>query len=114
MAGRYVTMQDGATGTGNGTSISCRVLQYPVQAIVQVFGTFVATVTFEATVDGSNWIAVALADMNDTSRTRGTTATGAGLFLLDNAAGLDSIRSRVSTYTSGTVNVVGCIVEGGR
>ncbi|MFQ5592513.1 MAG: hypothetical protein ACE5HE_15255, partial [Phycisphaerae bacterium] len=77
------------------------------QATFQVTGTFSATITWEGTVDGSNWAAVALAQLGDTSRTRTLTSTTTGLLLLEEAGGLRGVRARVSAYTSGTVTVTG-------
>lgn len=98
------TMQAAAAATGDGTALPLG--DYAMGAL-QLSGTFSATVTFEATVDGSNWIAVALANANSTTRARATTATAAGIFLLEEAAGLTLLRARVSAYTSGNVTVVG-------
>lgn len=97
-------MQSAAAATGDGTALP---LGDRSMAALQLSGTFSATVTFEATVDGSNWIAVALANANSTTRARATTATAAGIFLLEEAGGLTLLRARVSAYTSGDVTVVG-------
>jgi len=102
--GPQTTMQSAATGTANGTSL---MLGNYAQATIQVTGTFSAEVTWEATVDGTNWVAVALADLNSTSRARGTSDTTAGLYLLEEAGGLQRLRARVSTFTSGSVTAVG-------
>lgn len=99
-----VKLQDAAAATGNGTEIE---LAGRSSLILQLFGTFVATVTFEANIDRTNWIAVALADLNSTTRARATTATVAGLFLLDECGGLQKFRARVSAFTSGAVSVWG-------
>lgn len=97
-------MQVAAAATGNGTSL---ILYGRSSAAVQVVGTFVGTVTWEATVDGANWVAVALADLNSTTRARATTATAPGLFLLDAIGGLHALRARVSAYTSGSITATG-------
>jgi hypothetical protein len=99
-----VKMQDAAAATGNGTTLQ---LAGRSSAVLQVSGTFAATVTWEGTVDGSNWVGVALADLNSTTRARALTATAAGLYLLDGVAGLLAVRARISAYTSGNVTVVG-------
>lgn len=79
---------------------------------VQIAGTFTATVTFEATVDGSNWIAVRVIAVGadpTASASYVTTATAAGLFAPSREGGrlaaFDQFRVRVSAYTSGTVAV---------
>lgn len=100
--GSIIKAQNAAEVDGNGTVVP---LGGRSSLVVQVFGTFSATVTFEASLDGSNWIAVALANLNSTTRARATTATAAGLFLLDAIGGLELFRARVSSYASGAVSV---------
>lgn len=99
-----VKLQDAAVATGNGTVIP---LSGRSNLVVQVFGTFVATITWEATVDGTTWQGVALADLASATRARALTATVAGLFLLDEVGGLQQFRARISAFTSGTVNAWG-------
>lgn len=86
--------QTAATATGNGTAAA--VSGYGAITF-QVTGTFTATVTFEATVDGSTWVAL---PVYDTSLARQTTATAPGTFQA-NISGYSSVRARV-TWTSGT------------
>lgn len=93
------TLQSGATATGNGTALDCS--GYSVAA-VQIDGITTATITFEATVDGDNWVAVQAENLANGSE--GTTATADGLFRLS-LFGLAQIRCRISAYTSGTINV---------
>lgn len=100
--GNIIKAQDGATATGNGATVP---LDGRSSLVLQLFGTFSATVTFEASINGSDWIAVALANLNSTTRARASTATAAGLFLFDAIAGLVHFRARISAYTSGTINV---------
>lgn len=95
-------LQAAADATGNGTALDVAGFS---QVVLQVSGTFSGTITWEATVDGTNWIAVALADLNSTTRARATTATAVGLYLLDTIAGLQKVRARVSAYTSGNITV---------
>ena len=96
-----VLMQDSAVATGNGTELT--VAGHSV-AVLQASGTFEATITFEAAVDGGNWIAVQATNL--TSGTAATTATAAGLYRIT-VAGLRVLRARISEYTSGSVIVVG-------
>lgn len=102
----YTTMQDAAGETGNGTE----VLTYGANAfIVQVSGTLTnLTVTFEHTVDGTNY--VALIGINKASGAKATTATTAGVFVF-NTSGSVSVRARVSTYVAGSVTVVGAAMQ---
>lgn len=97
------TLQSAAGATGNGTVFlvdGCR------SAMFQISGTFVGTITFEATVDGSNWVTYALSDISTTARTHATTQTTAGIYTADDLAGLMAIRARISAWTSGAITVV--------
>lgn len=95
-------LQSAAVATGNGTIYS---LTGNDSAVFQVTGTFVGTVTWEATVDGTNWGGVAVADLASTTRARALTSTAPGLFLLDSVGGIQSVRARVSAWTSGAITV---------
>lgn len=68
-------------------------------AVVQVTGAFVGTISFEATLDGSNWFAVNAAPV--TGGALVTTATAAGQWIIG-TSGFAQTRVRVSAYTSGT------------
>ena len=95
------TLQSGATATGNGTAMDVGGLAV---AGLQVTGITTATITFEGTIDGSNW--VALRALNLATGAVATTATADGVFQVP-MAGLDELRVRISAYTSGTITVVG-------
>lgn len=68
----------------------------------QVTGTFTATITFEASVDGTNYVAVPATNL--VSGAKATTATAAGIYLV-HAPGVRYTRARVSAYTDGAVVV---------
>lgn len=70
---------------------------------LQLSGTWVGTVSFEATVDGNTWVAFNMAPSN--SATAASSATSGGAWSA-NCAGYDSVKARVSAYTSGTVKAV--------
>lgn len=98
-------MQTGATATGNGTPLCCTG---HTTASMQVSGTFTGTVTFEATINGSTWVAILV-----TNLTTGATATNtaaAGIFRAS-CAGLAEIRARISAYTNGSITVHGRVTE---
>jgi hypothetical protein len=102
-------MQTGATATGSGTAITCTE---PIEGgfsavIMQVSGTFVGTITFEATVDGNNWVNILVDNLNTGSAS--LTATGPGIFRAT-ALGLAQVRARISAYTSGSITVAGRVV----
>jgi hypothetical protein len=97
------TLQSAATATGNGSSL---LLDRYTHVALQVSGTFSATVTFEVTVDGTNWVSAACLDVSDTTRTHKATTTAVGVFTFDEFVGVTGLRARISAYTSGSVTVV--------
>lgn len=95
------TMQNAVSATGNGTSLD---VQGKAVAVLQITGTFSATINFEASVDDTNWFNINATQLGADALI--TSATGTGLFRIS-CAGIKSIRARV-TWTSGTsVTVVG-------
>lgn len=66
----------------------------------QLAGTWSGTVTFEATIDGTNWVA-ANADPVP-SGAAASTATGNGIYQVP-CAGFSQVRARFSTATSGQI-----------
>ena len=69
---------------------------------MDVSGTWVGTLTFEATVDDSNWRTVTVVKLGDGSSVTTTTANGA--FALPNS-GVARFRVRATAWTSGTASV---------
>lgn len=98
-----VVMQNAAGATGNGTVFDAKGNGYNV-LVAQVTGTFVGTVTFECSLDGTNWLA--LQGVNLTSGSAATTATAGSIFRFD-IGGVRYVRARVSAYTSGAITVTG-------
>ncbi len=69
-------------------------------AVLDLRGTFTATVSFEATVDGTNYFAIT--GINQATQVQAISTTAAGVFFCS-VTGFRRIRARVSAYTSGTV-----------
>lgn len=70
---------------------------------VQLSGTFTATAAFECSVDGSNWVALALKASSQTAEaTLVTTSTSAGVFSIPTEA-IPHFRVRCSAYTDGAI-----------
>lgn len=106
------TMQNAATANGNGVAIvpSDMTTNAMFGAVgIQITGTFSATVNFEVTFDGTNWVPVMGTKLSDDSRATSTTATGAYSILLNGAL---QARARISGYSSGSVTVVGRLIPG--
>lgn len=72
---------------------------------VDLRGTFVATVTFQGTIDGTNWFTIAVIPAGSGANIASvTTATAAGAWV-GNANGMQQVRAIATAYTSGTVTV---------
>jgi hypothetical protein len=99
MGGTIHQLQSAATAQGNGTELNVKGVN---TVGLQVTGTFVGTVVFEGTVEGSF---VQIYGVNPNDGSAANQATAAGLFLIP-VAGLTSFRARVSAYTSGSITVV--------
>lgn len=97
---KKTTLQSAATATGNGTT--AKVQGYTTAAI-QVTGTFVGTVSFEASLDNTNFDALECFPINNRSLTA-TTATATGTWRC-NITGIAGLRGRISAYTSGSITV---------
>ena len=91
----YLVLQNAVAATGNGEVMD--VSGYAALA-VQVVGTFVATIYFEGTVDGSNW--TALQGVSMSAGYIATSATAADALYIA-TPGLSLFRARV-TWSSGT------------
>jgi hypothetical protein len=69
---------------------------------VQVTGTFSATLSFEMSIDGTNFVSVLATNVN--SGGIATTTTATGIYKFD-VVGALVVRVRASAYTSGTATV---------
>lgn len=93
------TLQSAAAATGNGTPLTVNGM---ASCIFTITGSFVGTITFEGTEDNTNYSSLSTVQLGTT--TIGSTATGIGLFEVP-VAGLQSVRARISAYTSGNITV---------
>jgi len=99
------TLQSAAVATGNGNI--CQV--YGCSTVgMQVTIAATATITFEATVDGTTWVAVSAVNIG--SGASGSTATATGTYIA-NVAGFLTFRARISTWGSGAVTVTALVTE---
>lgn len=100
-----VTMQDAAAATGEGALLRVTSVDGTCTfGTMQVTGTFVGTVTFQATVDGTNWVSLLMTNL--TTGSTSATATAPGIFRAT-VAGLKAVRANVTAYTSGDITVTG-------
>lgn len=97
----FDTLQNAATGTGNGTAL---YTDGHATAMFTVTGSGSWTVTFEGTEDGTNWYS--LNTNRQGTDTIGSTATNTtlGTYKAD-VSGFQYVRARVSTFASGSVTV---------
>jgi len=74
--------------------------------VVDLRGTFTATVTFQGTIDGTNWFTIAVLPAGGSVNVASvTTATAAGAWA-GSATGFLRVRAIATAYTSGPVTVV--------
>ncbi len=97
------TLQSAVGASANGTVFDTSGLG---GVALQVTGTFSATVHFEHSIDGTNYVAVQGSNLN--TGALATSATAAGLYYIPVAGNL--FRARV-VWASGTVTVVGYLTE---
>lgn len=97
-----VLLQDAATATGDGEALEVGNARAVNIHFVDV-GTPSATLTFESTLDGTNWIAQ---PMIIAAGTYATTLAAPGLVRLPLDASIKMLRARISTYGSGQITVV--------
>jgi hypothetical protein len=71
---------------------------------VQITGITTATVTFQATIDGTNWVAIGLVDSADWTSIA-TTATADGIYVLHYPKGFTKFRANITSNTAGTIYV---------
>lgn len=96
----YLNKTSGAVAA-NDTSVTLAWRETsPGFVAVQLAGTFSGTITFEATVDGANWVAIN--GMPVASTTPASTATAAGIWYIT-ANGVTAVRARSTTWASGSL-----------
>jgi hypothetical protein len=106
---RSKTLLSAAAATGADATL---LLDEPaIGACVQVSGTFSGTVQFEGTIDGDNWVAVALVPLA-ANTTRTSTTAAAGIFA-GFLPGVKAFRANVTSYASGSITVHANTLEAG-
>lgn len=78
---------------------------------IQISGTFAGTLTFQASIDGTNWVTASVQPVGATTATTWvTTTTGTGLWTRD-CGGIKQMRVQMTAYTSGTATVTGFLTR---
>ena len=93
------TLQNAAVANGNGTP---QDVEGYASAAVQVSGTFSATISFEGSVDGINYVPLLVLDQTGSPV---TSTTAPGIYRVD-CAGLKAMRTPITNRVSGAVTVV--------
>lgn len=97
-------LQNAAAANGDGASLLLDSYQH---VIVQVSGTFNASIHFEITVDNGTWYEVSAIDLTSTSaNAKVKTITASGIWVLEVIGGATYFRARISGYSSGSVTVI--------
>lgn len=108
-ANPFPVNQAGVSATGTLGALNANValsLNGATGFAVDLRGTFTATVTFQGTIDGTNWFTLAVVPAGSSVNVASvTTATAAGAWV-GNANGMQQVRAIATSYTSGTVTVV--------
>lgn len=74
--------------------------------IIQVSGTWVGTLTFEGSMDGTNWTTWTLVSGASTNHITATATTSTNGLFSHKLCGLSRFRVRFSGYTSGTASIL--------
>jgi hypothetical protein len=96
----YVTLQDAATETGNGTILP---VADRATVMLQIKGTFSAAIKVETSCDGDNWEGVCCYRTYNLSQTEYITMPG---HYVISVAGYKYLRARIDWYESGAVTIV--------
>lgn len=99
-----VVMQNAATALGNGTSLD---VQGYGAALLSVTGTFTAGLTFEASIDDTNWQQIWAPYSSDGTFGFISGFSNSAKDVIIPCAGYKSLRARISSYTDGSVTVKG-------
>lgn len=94
-----------ASGSGsalNDTPIASVDLKDYAHIYVQLTGTFVADITMEGSIDGTNWVPVMSQSVSDNTSLVSNVQSATGIYAVPVA--FRHFRARISDYTSGTVN----------
>lgn len=96
-----------AVATGAGTLVSVvDGLVHHSNLGIQIKGIVTATVTFQGTIDGTNFEDVKFKDRK--TGTEATTSTADGIFTCD-VRGFLKIRANITAWTEGTININGIL-----
>lgn len=93
------TLQSAAVATGVGVAMDVAGLRW---VGVQVAGITSATITWQVTIDGTNWLGILAAPPS--TGTGALTTTADGVFVVD-VKGVAQFRANITTWATGTITV---------
>jgi hypothetical protein len=107
---QVVKMQVAAGATGNGTVATPVAMENGAfnTLTAQVTGITTATITWEGTVDGTNYVGFLMAPV--TTGTLALTSTADNVYR-GTVTGFVSVRARISAFTTGTIYVTGILTK---
>jgi hypothetical protein len=92
-----ISALNGSTTLSSGGYTAC---------VIDIRGTFTATVSFQGTIDGANWIALQGIPYGSAQNTNLVTSSAAAGAWLVQSAGCAQVRAIATAYTSGTITTV--------
>jgi hypothetical protein len=103
---QYLNRSVGAiSGNGQIVTHGLRLLSQG-QFAIQITGTFVGTLEVEGSVNGTDYVGLAVKESTQLNSTTLVTAATAPRILVSDSFGLHSVRIRASAWTSGTANIL--------
>src|ERR1035437_10319751 len=103
----HTKLQTAAIATGNGV---IQNVEGYVAGAFQVSGTFIGTVSFFGTINGTDYQALNAFDNSNSSMV--TTSTGPGIYLV-NISGFQEVKAQISAFTSGHITVDSLATQNG-
>lgn len=100
--------QSGVTATGSLGSLSATQalsLNGASGWAVDVRGTFVGTITFQGTIDGTNWFSISVVPAGGGVNVAAVTTTAAVGAWVGSANGMQQVRANMTAYTSGSATI---------
>jgi hypothetical protein len=95
-----------ASGTGAANCLTINV-SAKTDVAVNLSGTWVATVLFESSIDGTIWVGHSVKDTSRTAEATQIASIAANATLIADVTHVKYFRARCSAYTSGTIVAAG-------
>lgn len=103
------TLQSNAVANGNGTSLNTNLMATATITVNCVSCSGGTTINFEGSEDGTGYVALSATNLAASSTTTTTTTSGTTVWVVS-VTGLQFIRTRISTYSAGTITITATAV----